>query len=114
MFDQNEYARKYIKKRRRKENYYEMYETDYAKFSEETEYRCIDCGRKIIHYYDEDQWGRIYRFRNRFRCKMCWFFLKLDMRRGTIIENRTRCFFNREQESRINNEVEKIDYFGGV
>ena len=43
-----------------------------AKFSEESSYTCIDCGKRIMHYYDVDEYlGKIYRFANRFRCKVC-------------------------------------------
>jgi len=103
VFSQNEY----IRDRRKRESYYDIYEASSAKLSEETEYICIDCGKKIIHYYDMDEFlGRIYRFRNRFRCKRCFFFLNLDMRRvGMDVENRHRSFLNNEEKRRI-------DYFG--
>ena len=102
MFSQKEY----IRNRRKNEDYYDLYEADHARYSEETKYPCIDCGKKIIHYYDMDEFlGRIYSFRNRFRCKRCFFFLNLDMRSGAIIENRTRCFLSSEEKRRI-------DYFG--
>ena len=44
--------------------------------SEETKYRCIDCGRKIVWFYQTQEFfGKIYMFRNRFRCKKCYYLL---------------------------------------
>jgi len=66
----------------------------------------LTVGRKSFITTTWMSFGRIYRFRNRFRCKRCFFFLNLDMRRvGMDVENRHRSFLNNEEKRRI-------DYFG--
>ena len=67
-------------RRRLKENGQVEYENPGgAEFTEMTNYVCIDCEGEIRHYYDMDRYlGRVYRFKNRFRCKSCYFFLNIS------------------------------------
>jgi len=78
----------------------------YAEFTELTLYSCIDCGKKIKHYYDWDRYlGRIYKFKGRFRCKHCSYLLVNRKEYSSASMGDYRLYEDRK--------VNDIDYFGG-
>ena len=88
-----------------KEEYRQLRETSYAEFTEITAYICIDCGKRIRHYYDWDEClGRIYEFRGRFRCKYCLFLLGERSQSDTDMGN--------DYIFHGDGKVGGIDYFG--
>ena len=89
-----------------KKEYRQIRDTSYAEFTEKTFYICIDCGKRIKHYYDWDEYlGRVYEFRGRFRCKYCLFLLGERRQSDTDMCN-DYVFHDRD------GKVGGIDYFG--
>ena len=77
----------------------------YAEFTELTTYICVDCKKRIKHYYNWDEYlGRIYKFRGRFRCKHCFFLSGNRKENSSALMGDYRLYEDRK--------VNDIDYFG--
>jgi len=78
--------------------------------SEVTKYKCIECNRPIVWLYQVDEYaGKIYKFRNRFRCKKCYYLLgRRDDRVAEGWEDSTIAMFPDEIANIVKPYMEKV------